>query len=78
MRGQIDCRAGVIHQRIDSLMYQLRTLARNPAALPVAFVCGILAARLHLPGIKRIYGLLAGQVKNLQIVSSLISSYTIR
>ncbi|QEW07524.1 hypothetical protein [Nitrincola iocasae] len=75
MRGQIDRRAGAIHQRIDSYLHQVRALARHPAALPVAFVCGILAERLNLPGIKRVYGFLTSQMKIMQIVSSLIGSY---
>ncbi|ALP53577.1 hypothetical protein Tel_10770 [Candidatus Tenderia electrophaga] len=73
-RGRIDCRACLIRQRVDSLMHQARALARSPAALPVAFVCGILAERLHVPGIKCAYGFLAGKVKAMQIVSSLIDS----
>ena len=75
LRGQIDQRTGVLGQRINSLKQQVRALARNPAALPVAFACGLLTARLHLPGIKRIYGLLAGQLRSFQVVSSLIGSY---
>lgn len=74
LRGRIDCRACFIHQRIDSLMQQLRALARSPAALPVAFACGILAQRLHVPGIKYVYGLLISQLKTMQIISSLIGS----
>lgn len=78
VRGRIDRGACVIHQRIDSLMHQVRALARSPAALPVAFVCGILAERLHVPGIKRFYGLLAGQVKVMQIASILIGPSPVR
>lgn len=75
LRGQIESRSGVIDQRVNSLMHQVRALARSPGALPVAFACGIVAGRLHLPDIKRIYGLLASQIRSLQIISSLISSY---
>lgn len=77
MRGRIDRGACLVWQRIDSLMHQVRALARSPAALPVAFVCGMLAERLRVPGIKCAHGLLAGlagQVKIMQIASSLIGS----
>lgn len=74
MRGRIDRRACVIRQRMDSLMHQLRTLARSPAALPVAFVCGILAGRLHVSDIKSAYVSLARQMKVMGIASSLIGS----
>jgi hypothetical protein len=76
LHGRIDRRASLVSQHIDSLMRQVRALARNPAALPVAFVCGILAERLLLPG-KGAYGLLAGlagQVKVMQVASSFIGS----
>lgn len=72
MRGRIDCRACFIHQRIDSLIYRIRSLARRPAALPIAFVCGVLAERLFVRNIKCGYGFLAGQIKAMQIVYSLI------
>lgn len=78
MRGRIDRGAYLIRQRIDSLLHQVRALARSPAALPAAFVCGILAERLHVPGIKYAYGLLADQVKVMQIASSLIGSPPVR
>ncbi|MFO7953441.1 hypothetical protein [Thioalkalivibrio sp.] len=74
MRGQIDHRAGLIRQRIDRLNRQVWALARSPAALPIAFGCGFLAERLRVPGIRYVYGLVAGQVKALQIASSLIDS----
>lgn len=77
LRGRIDRGACLVRQRIGSLMYPIRVLARSPAALPVAFVCGLLTARLHMPGIKCAYGLLAalaGQVNAIQIASSLIGS----
>lgn len=74
MRGRIDRDACLIHQRIDSLMHQALSLARSPAALPVAFVCGILVERLGVSDIKCAYGFLAGQAKAMQIVSSLIDS----
>lgn len=73
-RGRIDRRACVIRRRIDSLMHRVRALARRPGALPVAFVCGILADRLHAPGVKYAYRFLAGQVKVMQIASGLIGS----
>lgn len=81
MRGRIDRRACFIRQSIDSLMHRVRALARSPVALPVAFVCGILAERLRVPGIKCAYGLLAGlagQVKAIQIATSLIGSAPVR
>jgi hypothetical protein len=77
LRGRIDRRAGLIRQGIDSLMHRVRALARSPAALPVAFICGILAERLRVPGIKFVYGFLAGlagQAKAMQIASSFIAS----
>lgn len=52
-------------------------MARNPAALPVAFVGGILAGRLDLPGTQRAYRLLIGLMdpaKALQIVASFIAA----
>ncbi len=55
-------------------MNQARALACSPAALPVAFVSGFLVERLRVPGIKGAYGFLVGQVKAMQIVSSLIGS----
>lgn len=76
MHGRIDRRASFIRRRIDRLMHQVRALARHPAALPVAFACGILAERLLVPG-KGSYGLLAalaGQVKTMQLASSFIGS----
>jgi len=78
VRGRIDRGAGVIHQRIDRLMHQVRVLARNPAALPVAFICGFLAERLPVPDIKHFYGLLAGQVNVMQIASLLIGPSPVR
>ncbi|MBF0256394.1 MAG: hypothetical protein HQL47_08035 [Gammaproteobacteria bacterium] len=74
MRGRIDRRGCLMQQGIDQLMQQLRALARSPAALPVAFVSGILVERLRLPGINCSYGLLAGQAKLIQLVSSLMGS----
>ncbi|MFO8003477.1 hypothetical protein [Thioalkalivibrio sp.] len=74
MRGQIDYRAGLVRQRIDCLKHQVWALARSPAALPIAFGCGFLAERLRVPGIRYVYGLVAGQVKALQIASTLIGS----
>lgn len=74
VRGRIDRRAWLVRQRLDSLMHGVRALARTPAALPLAFACGILVARLHVPGIKRAYRFLAGQMKAMQIASSLIGS----
>lgn len=76
VRGQIDRRACVIHQRMDQLMCQAMALARSPAALPAAFLCGMLAGHLRVSGIKRAYRLLnrlARQLKGLQIASSLAS-----
>jgi hypothetical protein len=70
----MDGRACFVRQRIDSLMRRVRALARSPAALPIAFVSGILAERMHVSGIKYAYGFLIGQLKTMQIVSSLIGS----
>lgn len=80
MRGRIDRRAFIVRRRVDSLIHQVRALARGPAALPVAFVCGMLAGRMNGSGIKRAYGFLAGlagSARTLRIASSLIGS-TIR
>jgi len=74
LRGRIDCRACLVRRHIDSLMHRVRALARSPAALPIAFVGGILAERLHVTDIKYSYGFLATQVKAAQIISSLIGS----
>lgn len=74
LRGRIDYRACLVRQHIDSLMYQVRALARSPAALPIAFVCGVLAERLYVTDIKCVSGFLAGQMKVMQVVSSLIGS----
>lgn len=77
LRGRIDRRTGRVRKCIDSRIDQARTLARNPAALPVAFVGGILAGRLDLPGTQRAYRLLIGLMdpaKALQIVASFIAA----
>ncbi|HET8905050.1 MAG TPA: hypothetical protein VFN16_13730 [Saccharospirillum sp.] len=77
LRGDIDRRACLVHQRIDSLKRETETLVRSPAALPVAFVAGILAERLGAPGIRNareFLSSLAGQVKADQIIAGLISS----
>lgn len=73
MRGRIDHNGHLVYQRIDSFIRLVRVLAGSSAALPLAFVAGILADRLHVPGIKCVYGLLAdlaGQVKAMQTDSS--------
>ncbi len=77
VRGRIDHRAGFVRRRIDHLLCQAKALACSPAALPVAFLCGMLAGHLRVSGIKRAYRLLtrlATQVKGLQIASSLAGS----
>ena len=74
LRGRIDRDVTIIRQRIIKLMAELRSLARSPVALPVAFISGIVVDRLQIPGIKRLYGLMAGQLKTVQIVSSFIGS----
>lgn len=77
MRGRIDHRALVVRQRIDSLMHNVRTIARSPAAPPVAFICGFLLADRgqSVPGgIKRVHGLLTGLMgpaQALQIASAI-------
>lgn len=77
VRGRMDRRAGLLRQRIDRLIHRVYDLARSPAALPVAFISGILAERLRPPGIKRAYTILtalAGPSKALQIATTLIGS----
>lgn len=73
LRGRIDRRACVVHQHIDSLMHQVRTLARSPAALPLAFVCGILFERLRIPGFRYSHGLLALPLQAMQIAYLIVS-----
>lgn len=73
MRDRIDHNGYLIYQRIDSFIRLVRVLAGSSAALPIAFVAGILADRLRVPGIKCVYGLLAdlaGQVKAMRTGSS--------
>ncbi|TDY01753.1 hypothetical protein [Thiohalophilus thiocyanatoxydans] len=74
MRDRIDHRVCLVHQRTDSLVHQVRALARSPAALPVAFVFGILAERLDVSDIKGACGFLTGQANAMQIISSFIGS----
>lgn len=77
LRGDIDRRASLVHQRIDNLKRETEALVRSPAALPVAFVAGILAERLGAPSIRNARELLsslAGQVKADQVITSLIGS----
>ncbi|PWG65850.1 hypothetical protein [Sediminicurvatus halobius] len=77
MRGQVDRRARRIHQRVDGLVSQLRTFARSPVALPVAFVAGILAQRLPVPVVNRACRLLtglAGPAQALRSVAGLAAS----
>ncbi|SFW97575.1 hypothetical protein SAMN02745752_00004 [Marinospirillum alkaliphilum DSM 21637] len=59
LRGQMEHRTILVHQSINSLLQQLRTLARCPATLLLVFVCGMVAEQLRVPGIKRVYGLMA-------------------
>lgn len=75
MRGAIEHQACLLHERLDNLVHRARVLANGPAALPVAFACGILVERMGVPGIRTTYEFLAslaGEVKTRQIVSSLI------
>ncbi|MEX0624199.1 hypothetical protein [Saccharospirillum sp.] len=77
LRGDIDRCTSLIHRRINGLMHQTMTLARSPAALPVAFASGVLAERIGVSGIKHAHQLitsLAGQVKAGQIISGYIRS----
>lgn len=67
VRGRIDHNACLVCQRIDSFIRLARFLAGSPAALPLAFVAGILADRLRMPGIKYVYRLLAGQVQAMRV-----------
>ena len=76
VRGRIELRASRLELPVANLMNQLRTLARHPAAMPVAFVCGILVERLRVTG-KCSCLFLAGQMKAMQIVSLLIG-YPVR
>lgn len=77
LRGDIDRCTSLIHRRINGLMHQTMALARSPAALPVAFVSGVLAERVGVPGIKNAHQVLtslASQIKAGQVVSSYIRS----
>lgn len=77
LRGDIDHRASLVHQRIDRLKRDTDGLIRSPAALPIAFVAGILAERLGTPGIRNareFLSSLAGPVKADQIIAGLINS----
>lgn len=77
VRGRIDRRAGLVRQRAGNLVRQLGALVRSPAALPVAFFCGMLAGRLRVAGIKRAYRLLealVSQLKALRVAARLIGS----
>lgn len=67
--GRIDVGARLVRLRLDGLMVQLRTIARSPAALPIAFMGGIVAERLRMPGIKSVYRQLVDQFKVLQVAS---------
>jgi len=71
-RALLDRRTTLVHQRLDRLITKTRALAGHPAALPVAFVFGIVAGRLQMPGIKCAYGLLIGQVNGMKLAASLI------
>lgn len=73
VRGRIVWRTSLLHQHIDNLMQQIRTLARHPAAMPIAFVCGVLVERQRISG-RYSYLFMAGQMKAMQIVSFLIGS----
>lgn len=70
--GRIDGYASLVHERVDNLVLRVRALARKPEALALAFVCGIVAERLRVPGIKNVYGLLVDQLKGLKVASSLL------
>lgn len=77
MREDIDHQARLVHQRFDSLIYRAISLAHSPAALPIAFGCGILADRAGTTGIRNTYDFLAGlasRVTTRQMVSSLLGS----
>lgn len=80
-RGRIDRRACLVSQRVGSRVDQLRVLARNPAALPVAFACGILAGRLRPQDIRQTCEFLAGllrQARELQAALILMNSPAVR
>ncbi len=70
MRGRIDRRTWLIRRRVDLLRKPLRALVRNPAALPAAFVCGLLAGRLSISSIYCAYGVLTSLVNQVKPVSS--------
>ncbi|MFN2349823.1 MAG: hypothetical protein ABR558_09680, partial [Thioalkalivibrio sp.] len=77
LRGRIDRRACRIRLRIDSLIDRVRALVRSPFALPIAFVSGMVAGRLHVSNIKWASGLLVGlasRVKAMQMATHLIGS----
>ena len=74
LRGQIERQARIVRRRNHSLMNQGRRVARHPAALPVAFICGVLAGRLDLADIKHLASRLTNEASALDIVSGLVSS----
>lgn len=77
LRGDIDRRADMAHQRIDSLVGRATRLAHSPAALPIAFVLGVLVERLGMPGIKNareLIATLAGNVNAEDIISGLVGA----
>lgn len=77
LRGDIDRRACLAHQSIDKLRSRASRLALSPAALPIAFVSGILAERWGMPAIKNAHALLtslAGQGKAEDLISGLMGS----
>ncbi len=79
LRGDIDRRADIAHQRIRNLVGRATRFAYSPAALPIAFVSGVLAGRLGMPGIKNARDLLttlAGNVKAEDIISGQVGSST--
>lgn len=50
LHGRIDRRARLIHRYRDRRAHQAWALARHPAALPIAFACGVLVERMNVPG----------------------------
>ncbi len=77
LRGDIDHRVYFVHEQIDRLIHQASSMALSPAALPVAFVSGILAERWGMFAIKNAHTLLSslsGQRKPEDMISGFIRS----
>ncbi len=81
LRDDLDRRTFLVQQRLEKSLQRATSLTRSPAALPIAFISGILAERWGMPGIKNAHALLttlAGQIKTEDIISGLMSSSSTR